>query len=290
MLTLFLVMLVVLALLALELKNLLSSVIVLGAFSLVLSLVLYYLHAPDVAITEAAIGSGFATVIFIIAIKKRGSLIMLTYPHSRFFFYDYQGEPSGLDYDILSLFAQKLDMELEVREVGKWDELIAQLVSERGDIIGAGMTRLREREKQISFSDGYFPTRVVIVTNTDNTELNSISDLKDKTVFSVPNTSCYHALKLVDGIKIDTSFSNPDKLLKAVSEGEVYAVAVDMIEAMVGQIDYHNLKIVGTISNIQEYGYGIAKDRKELLLQLNRFLKEIKKNGTYHKLYKKYIH
>ncbi|MFW6149819.1 MAG: transporter substrate-binding domain-containing protein [Atribacterota bacterium] len=283
-------MLVVLALLALELKNLLSSVIVLGAFSLVLSLVLYYLHAPDVAITEAAIGSGFATVIFIIAIKKRGSLIMLTYPHSRFFFYDYQGEPSGLDYDILSLFAQKLDMELEVREVGKWDELIAQLVSERGDIIGAGMTRLEEREKQISFSDGYFPTRVVIVTNTDNTELNSISDLKDKTVFSVPNTSCYHALKLVDGIKIDTSFSNPDKLLKAVSEGEVYAVAVDMIEAMVGQIGYHNLKVVGTISNIQEYGYGIAKDREELLIQLNEFLKEIKNNGTYNKLYKKYIH
>jgi len=59
---------------------------------------------------------------------------------------------------------------------------------------------------------------------------------------------------------------------------------------MIGQIDYHKLKIVGTISDIQEYGYGIAKDRKELLVQLNAFLEEIKQDGTYKKLYKKYIH
>ncbi len=289
MLNLFLVMLVVLAFLALELKNLLSSVIVLGTFSLVLSLVLYYLHAPDVAITEAAIGSGFATVIFIIAIKKQGSLIMLTYPHSRFFFYDHKGEPAGLDYEILSLFAQKLDMELEVKEVEGWQELIPQLISETGDIIGAGMTRLEERMKQINFSDDYFSTRVVIVTNSDNTELNSIGDLKDKTVFSVPHTSYLHTLKTIDGIRVDTSFSDPNKLLQAVSEGKIYAVAVDLIELMAGQIAYHQLKIVGTISEIQKYGYGIAKDKTELVNQLNSFLKEIKQNGTYKKIYKKYI-
>src|SRR6056297_496667 len=290
MITPFLVILVVLALLTLELKNLLSSVIVFGAFSLILSLILYYLHAPDVAITEAAIGAGFSTVIFIMAIKKRGALVMLTYPHSRFFFYDHKGEPSGLDYDILSLFAQKLDMELEVRVVEKWQELINRLILEKGDIIGAGMTRLKEREKQINFSDGYFPTKVVIVTNVENSELNAISDLEDKTISSVSGTSCLHALKVIDGIKIDTGFSDPDKLLQAVSEGKIYAVAVDLIEAMVGQIDYHKLKIVGTISDIQEYGYGIAKDRKALLTQLNVFLKEIQQDGTYKKLYKKYIH
>ena len=97
MLIVFLIMVPVLALVALEIKNLLSAVIVLSAFSLVLSLIFYYLHAPDVAIAEAAIGSGFATVIFLIAIKKRGVLIMLTYPHSRFFYYDDKGRPAGFE-------------------------------------------------------------------------------------------------------------------------------------------------------------------------------------------------
>ena len=93
MLIVFLIMLVILALVALEIKNLLNAVIVLGAFSLILSLIFYYLHAPDIAIAEAAIGSGFTTVIFLLAIKKRGILIMLTYPHSRFFYFYKNWQP-----------------------------------------------------------------------------------------------------------------------------------------------------------------------------------------------------
>jgi len=283
-------MLPVLALVALEIKNLLSSVILLSAFSLVLSLIFYYLHAPDVAIAEAAIGSGFATVIFLIAIKKRGVLVMLTYPHSRFFYYDDKGRPAGFDYDILSLFARKLGIELEVRCVQDWQELIPQLISGKGDVIGAGMTRLDERMKHVSFSDGYFPTKVVIVTNIENTALNSLSDLKGKIVTSVKGTSYLSALQSIEGIKIDTNFSDPNTLLQAVSEGRINAVAVDLPEALIGQIFYPNLKIIDTITGLQQYGYGVSKDKPELLVELNSFLKEINMDGTYQKAYSKYFH
>jgi ABC-type amino acid transport substrate-binding protein len=283
-------MLPVLALVALEIKNLLSAVIVLGAFSLVLSLVFYYLHAPDVAIAEAAIGSGFATVIFLIAIKKRGVLIMLTYPHSRFFYYDDKGQPTGFDYDILLLFARKLSIELEVRCVQDWRELIPQLTSGKGDVIGAGMTRLDKRMKEISFSDGYFPIKVVIVTNTKNTTLNSLSDLKGKIVTSVKDTSYLSALQSIEGIKIDTNFSDPNTLLQAVSEGRINAVAVDLPEALIGHIVYPNLKIIDTITGLQQYGYAVSKNKPELLAELDSFLKEINEDGTYQKIYKKYFH
>jgi len=283
-------MLPVLALVALEIKNLLSAVIVLSAFSLVLSLVFYYLHAPDVAIAEAAIGSGFATVIFLIAIKKRGVLIMLTYPHSRFFYYDDKGRPTGFDYDILSLFARKLSIELEVRQVQDWRKLIPQLISGNGDVIGAGMTRLDERMKRICFSDGYFPTKVVIVTNIKNTALNSLSDLKGKIVTSVKDTSYLSALQSIKGVKIDTNFSDPNTLLQAVSEGRINAVAVDLPEALIGHIFYPNLKNVDTITGIQQYGYGVSKDKPELLAELNSFLKEINEDGTYQEVYIKYFH
>ena len=42
----------------------------LAAMSLLLSLEFYLLQAPDVAITEAAVGAGLSTAIFIIAIGK----------------------------------------------------------------------------------------------------------------------------------------------------------------------------------------------------------------------------
>lgn len=58
------------ALLAVGFRDLLKGVVMLAAMSLLLSLEFYLLQAPDVAITEAAVGAGLSTAIFIIAIKK----------------------------------------------------------------------------------------------------------------------------------------------------------------------------------------------------------------------------
>ena len=60
------------ALLALHSKSLLTSVIAVGILSLFSSVIYLVLKAPDVAMTEAAIGAGLSTVIFLYAIRKTG--------------------------------------------------------------------------------------------------------------------------------------------------------------------------------------------------------------------------
>lgn len=65
-----LILLIVLGILSLQFKDLLNAVISLAIFSLLSSLLFYYLHAPDVAIAEAAVGAGVATVIFMAVISK----------------------------------------------------------------------------------------------------------------------------------------------------------------------------------------------------------------------------
>ena len=54
-------------------KKVLSSVIALGVTGAFMALELILLHAPDVAIAEAAVGAVLATTIFIIAVKKTTS-------------------------------------------------------------------------------------------------------------------------------------------------------------------------------------------------------------------------
>jgi uncharacterized MnhB-related membrane protein len=56
--------------LALYLKDLVASVIAAGVLSLFASILYLVLQAPDVALTEAAIGAGLSTMIFLLAIKK----------------------------------------------------------------------------------------------------------------------------------------------------------------------------------------------------------------------------
>jgi uncharacterized MnhB-related membrane protein len=51
-------------------KDLLYAVIGTGVISLVLSVLFYLLQAPDVALTEAAIGVALTSIIFIITIRN----------------------------------------------------------------------------------------------------------------------------------------------------------------------------------------------------------------------------
>ena len=60
-------------LLAVILNNMVSAVISAGLASLFASVVYVVLAAPDVAMTEASIGSGLATMIFLYAIRKTQS-------------------------------------------------------------------------------------------------------------------------------------------------------------------------------------------------------------------------
>lgn len=51
-------------------KDLLYAVIATGVISLILSVFFFMMQAPDVALTEAAIGIALTTIIFIITIRN----------------------------------------------------------------------------------------------------------------------------------------------------------------------------------------------------------------------------
>ncbi len=61
--------LVLSALLVWYFQDLLAAALASGLFSFLISLEFYILQAPDVAISQAAIGAGLTTAIFIIAIR-----------------------------------------------------------------------------------------------------------------------------------------------------------------------------------------------------------------------------
>ncbi len=64
------VVMIIAALSAIYQKNLVSAVIASGVVSLVASIMYLILAAPDVAMTEAAIGSALTTVVFLYAVNK----------------------------------------------------------------------------------------------------------------------------------------------------------------------------------------------------------------------------
>ncbi|MDD2295051.1 MAG: DUF4040 domain-containing protein [Eubacteriales bacterium] len=55
-------------------RKLLPAVIIFMSYSLVMSMVWMLLQAPDLAITEAAVGAGITSVLLFIALKRIGEL------------------------------------------------------------------------------------------------------------------------------------------------------------------------------------------------------------------------
>jgi uncharacterized MnhB-related membrane protein len=51
-------------------RNLLTAVILASVFSLLSALLFFLLHAPDVALTEAAVGTGVGTLVFVWAVHE----------------------------------------------------------------------------------------------------------------------------------------------------------------------------------------------------------------------------
>ncbi|MCX7819559.1 MAG: DUF4040 domain-containing protein [Kiritimatiellae bacterium] len=53
-------------------RKLVHAVIGLSLFSTILTLQYLWLHAPDVAMTEAALGAGLSTIVFLVALQRAG--------------------------------------------------------------------------------------------------------------------------------------------------------------------------------------------------------------------------
>ena len=63
-------MLIVCALAVSATRNLLTSLIVYMAYSLIMAVIWMLLESPDLAITEAAVGAGITGVLFFVTLKK----------------------------------------------------------------------------------------------------------------------------------------------------------------------------------------------------------------------------
>ncbi len=72
----------------------------------------------------------------------------------------------GIDVDMMHAICDKLNMELKVENM-EFDSIIAAVDSGKADVGVAGISVTPEREKNVSFTDGYATTTQVIITRKD---------------------------------------------------------------------------------------------------------------------------
>ncbi len=126
----FLILTLVLSIYLIFQHRLLNAIIAEGIVSSLSAALFFILKAPDIAITQVAIGSGFLTFLFIVSVKIREKIIVV-YTEESVFSYLTNGKHYGIAAEILESFAKDEGIEIEYKKMDYED---AVKVIKNGDI------------------------------------------------------------------------------------------------------------------------------------------------------------
>ena len=205
---------------------------------------------------------------------------------------DDDGNLSGFDVDLLNAIAEDQGFTVEWKNM-EFDGLISSLQSGNIDIVASGLSITKERAEKVDFTDGYYESGLALSVAKDNDTITGIDDLNKDTIVGVQigtsGAKKAEALKREGKIAEVKTYNGLDVTFKDLENGTIDAVINDLpVTKTYVSKQEDKLKIVGDTIDAEEYGIAVAKDNTELLDKLNAGLKNVKENGTYDDLYKKW--
>lgn len=210
-----------------------------------------------------------------------------------FEFTNEQGEFVGIDVDILAAIAEDQGFRYELNSLG-WDAAVAAVQSGQADAIIAGATIKQERiDSGWIFSDGYYNATQTFVLP-EGSDIKGFEDLAGKNV-AVKNGTA--GMDFANSLKDEygfttTVFEDSPTMYQDVILGNS-AACVEDTPIMADSIKVGGLALMipdGMESDGAPYGFAIMNtDNQELLDMFNAGLANIKANGKYDEILKKYL-
>ncbi|MBP2329252.1 polar amino acid transport system substrate-binding protein [Kibdelosporangium banguiense] len=250
-----------------------------------------------VALSLAACTSGPAngdTTADGIGLVKSGKLTVCTkLPYKPFEFQD-NGKVVGFDVDLMDLFAKDLKVERETVDIDFqqiWSG--AAFAARKCDLGASGITITQARQKTVAFSDPYFDsTQALIVPS--GSAATDLAALKGKKVGVITDTTGQEYAKKYAGEKGYTVvvFEDHALMMNAVKAGNVDAVIDDNGVARDFTRSNPDTKVVTEFDTGEQYGVAAKKDdpnATKLLGRLNAVIGKAKSDGTYGRIYEKWM-
>jgi len=245
------------------------------------------------AVLTSSAGSVYA-VDTLSEIQKRGALRIGTEPgYMPFELTNQKGEIIGFDIDMAKRMAKAMGVKLELVSTA-WDGIIPALMTGKFDIIMSGMTLTQERNMTINFAQPYILIGQSILLKKELAEeVHSYKDLNDSkyTVASKLGTTGEQATKRMISkakyISYETEQEGVIELINGKIDAFIYDLPFNAIAfSQKGQGKFVHLD---TPFTKEPLAWAIRKGDPDFLNWLNNFMNQIKYDGVYDKIYKKWF-
>ena len=227
-------------------------------------------------------------------IQKRGKLRVGMEPgYMPFELKNQKGQIIGFDVDMATRMAKAMGVELELVDTA-WDGIIPALLTGKFDVLMSGMTLTQERNMSINFAPPYIVIgqSILIKKDLDGT-VKSYKDLNDAkyTIASKLGTTGEQATKrMIPNAKYISYETEQEGVLELVN-GKIDAFIYDLPynAVAVGQKGQGKIIHLDTPFTFEPLAWAVRKGDPDILNWMENFMYQIRNDGTYDKIYKKWF-
>ena len=222
-------------------------------------------------------------------IQNKGKIVVGITEYAPMDFKDENGNWTGFDAELATLFANELGVEIEFFVIADWGKKFVELETKQIDVIWNGMTISDDVLNNTSCSVPYVLNAQVIVMKADKiAQYPDVASMKDLSV-AVENDSAGEAAAKEAGFTNLIEVQYQDNALMEVAAGTADACVIDITMAnnMTGAgTSYADLGKSISLTE-EEYGVGFRKG-SDVTAKLNEFISKLMKDGTLQALADKY--
>lgn len=203
------------------------------------------------------------------------------------------GKPEGFEVDLANALSKAMGKSFELKTV-TGDGRVPMLQSHQIDLAIAVLTITAEREKQVAFSDPYFPSLVGVLV-AKASPITQLRDLAGKTSCAPKGTVNQQVLessytKMFGAAKFgELQLGSYQLCTLAVRQGRADFITTDLGTAVGLSKQDDTLRVLDKYFPGLQNAIGVAKDRPELVQDVNKGLSKLFKDGTWKELYLKWI-
>jgi len=167
--------------------------------------------------------------------------------------------------------------------------MIAGLDAKRYDLVANEVAIRPDRLEKYDMSDPYIASKAVLIVRKDNTDIKSFDDLKGKKVGQSLDSN-YRKIAEAHGAT-NTVVDGFNQAIDLLTSGRIDGTINDSLSYLdlVKQRPELEIKKVYEEADVTKNGFLFRKDNKELVDAVNKALSDMKEDGTYLKISKKWF-